>query len=628
MSEEKKNNWIAGWSPKQIKIAGAAAVAVSVIVLLVVIRVVKADENPVSEMVTFAAKRGPLTISVLESGTIKSREQVILKNEVEGRTSIISLVPEGTRVKTGDLLVELDASTLQDSKIDQEIMVQNAQAAYTNAVETLAVVENQAQSDIDLAELTFTFAKQDLDQYKEGLYPNDLQTAETQVTIAREELLRAEDTYEKSKKLYDVNYLAESELLANALAKTKAELTVKLRESDLEVLKDYTYRRQIDQLESDLKQAEMALERAKRKGKADIVQADADLKAKKAEFERQTAKLDKLEDQITKAKVYAPAAGMVIYATTARRGGWRDSRTPMDIGVEVYERQELIYLPTAASAMAEVDIHEASLEKVQLGLPVIITVDALPGKPFFGTVARIAPLPDPASMWMNPDLKVYQSDIYLDGADPALRTGMSCKAEIIAAQYKDVIYVPVQAVIRVGGKPTVYVVNEGRMEGRQVEIGLDNNRMIVIEKGLKEGEVVLLTPPLKSAEIDSASAAGAADGSSDSLIQQIDERLDEVNSAPVPKHDAGAKAGPDGASGAVAEEMRKRYENLSDEEKKKAMERFQNMTPEERQKLRQQRQGASGAAAGGPGQGGPRSGGQRSGGGGGGGRGPGAGPRG
>ena len=91
MSEEKKNNWIAGWSPKQIKIAGAAAVAVSVIVLLVVIRVVKADENPVSEMVTFAAKRGPLTISVLESGTIKSREQVILKNEVEGRTSIVSL---------------------------------------------------------------------------------------------------------------------------------------------------------------------------------------------------------------------------------------------------------------------------------------------------------------------------------------------------------------------------------------------------------------------------------------------------------------------------------------------------------------------------------------------------------
>jgi HlyD family secretion protein len=69
-------------------------------------------------------KQGPLRISVTESGTIKAREQVILKSEVEGRTSILSLIPEGTQVKQGDLLVDLDSSQLLDSKIDQEIIVQ------------------------------------------------------------------------------------------------------------------------------------------------------------------------------------------------------------------------------------------------------------------------------------------------------------------------------------------------------------------------------------------------------------------------------------------------------------------------------------------------------------------------
>ncbi len=55
---------------------------------------------------------------------------------------------------------------------------------------------------------------------------------------------------------------------------------------------------------------------------------------------------------------------MVIYATSARAGrAFRDNRQPLDEGVEVFERQELIYLPTAASSMAEVDVHEASLEK-------------------------------------------------------------------------------------------------------------------------------------------------------------------------------------------------------------------------------------------------------------------------
>jgi hypothetical protein len=302
----------------------------------------------------------------------------------------------------------------------------------------------------------------------------------------------------------------------------------------------------------------------------------------------------------------------------------------MDVGVEVMERQELIYLPTAASAMAEVDIHEASLDKVQLGLPAIITVDALPGKKFMGTMARIAPLPDPQSMWMNPDLKVYQSDIHLEGDDPGLRTGMSCKAEIIAAQYENVIYIPVQAVIRVAGKPTVYVVKDGRMEEREVEIGLDNNRMIVIEEGLKEGEIVLLTPPLKSAEIDSASAAGGADGSSDSLMQRINERLDEVNSAPVPRPDTSGQGGPGGFGQGPGEgaggQMPRQPGNMSQQDRERMRERIQNMSEEERQKFFQQmrqRQGAGGQPGGGPGQGGPRQGGSR---GAGGGRTPGAGP--
>jgi HlyD family secretion protein len=123
------------------------------------------------ETPTFTAKRGPLTISVMESGTIKARDQVIIKNEVEGRTSIITLVREGARVHKGDLLVELDASALQDGKIDQEIKVQNAEAAYINAQENLAIVTSQAASDVNQAQLTLEFAEKDLQKYERGQYP-------------------------------------------------------------------------------------------------------------------------------------------------------------------------------------------------------------------------------------------------------------------------------------------------------------------------------------------------------------------------------------------------------------------------------------------------------------------------
>jgi HlyD family secretion protein len=107
---------------------------------------------------SFKVKKGPLRISVTESGTIQAKEKIIVKNEVEGNTSIIYIVDEGTKVKKGDLLVELDSSNLVDQKIDQEIMVQNADASFVSARENLAVTKNQAKSDVDKAQLAYDFA--------------------------------------------------------------------------------------------------------------------------------------------------------------------------------------------------------------------------------------------------------------------------------------------------------------------------------------------------------------------------------------------------------------------------------------------------------------------------------------
>ena len=244
----------------------------------------RGSDEPTANLATFVAKRGPLTISVLESGTIKAREQIIIKNEVEGRTSIITLIPEGTRVKKGDLLVELDASSLEDTKIDQEIRVQNAEAAYINAKENLAVVKNQAEADIDKAKLTLDFAKQDLNQYKEGQYPNQLAAAKNDITLAEEELTRAQETLQWSQKLFKEKYISQTELQADQLTRSRATVKVELTKNDLKLLETFTYGRQIAQFESDVRQAEMALERTTRKAKADIVQAEADLKAKDAEY--------------------------------------------------------------------------------------------------------------------------------------------------------------------------------------------------------------------------------------------------------------------------------------------------------------------------------------------------------
>lgn len=455
---------------------------------------------------TAVVARGPLRISVVVSGTIKAREQIVIKSEVEGRSSIIFLIPEGTHVRKGDLLVELDASKLLDAKVEQQIKVQNAEAAFVSARENLAVVENQAQADVEKAQLAYDFAKEDLKKYLEGEFPSLLKDLESRITLAKEELTRAEEKVSWSKRLFSEKYISESELAADELSMKRKALDLELATSNLALFANYKHKRELAQLRSDVSQAGMALERTMRKAMAEVVQAKSSLEARKAEFEQQKSKLGKTEAQIAKAKIHAPSDGLVIHATSAQSGGapGRRSVQPLEEGQEVRERQELIHLPTTAAAKVQVAIPEASLDRVRLGLPVRVTVDAIPGEILLGKVAKIALLPDAQSAWLNPDLKVYNTDIHLENRNSAIRAGMSCKAEIIVEQYPEATYVPVQSVLRVNGQPTVYVVRRGELEPREVEVGLDNNRVIRIIKGLEPGELVSLTPPLAAAAVEPA----------------------------------------------------------------------------------------------------------------------------
>ena len=519
---------------KPYRIVGTAVLVAAIGLVGIWFKAVQGGEDPASRVPTYVAKRGPLTISVLEAGALKAKDPEIIRNGIEGReTMIIWIIPEGTRVKEGDLLIELDVSTLVDHRVDHEIMVKNAEAFWINARESLTIRTSQAQSNVDLARLRLEFAKQDLAKYtgKGGQYENDLAAAEGKIKLNAEEKTKAEDYLTWSQRLFDEKYLSKTQLQADQLALQRADLNLQVASNDANLLKQYTYHRQIAQLTSDVNQATRALERSLAWARATIAQAEAHLAAREQAYQRYQDMLAKLDDQIAQGKIYAPTDGMVVYATSSRGGGFHDDRRPLADGVAVWDRQELIYLQKSTSTIAEVALHEANLQKVRVGLPVIVTVDALPGRTLMGTVTRLAPLPDPQSMWRNPDLKVYRTEIVLDSNDPGLRSGMNCKAEIIVEHSPETVYVPVQAVLRVDGQPTVCVLNDdGDIEERAVEVGLDDNTMVRIVGGLEEGELVLLTPPLRAGAVEPGlRLAGTRGADTNDMTQQIHEKLKAAN---------------------------------------------------------------------------------------------------
>ena len=110
-----------------------------------------------SDTPVFIVKRGPLTISVAERGTIKNREKVVVKSRAEGRSTIIWLIEEGNHVKKGDLLITFDDSSLRNDLERLRIEVATAIARATAAKTGLQRAEAESKK-VDIAELALKVA--------------------------------------------------------------------------------------------------------------------------------------------------------------------------------------------------------------------------------------------------------------------------------------------------------------------------------------------------------------------------------------------------------------------------------------------------------------------------------------
>lgn len=468
----------------------------------------KADDGD-NQLSLFTVEQGPLTISVIEAATINARDVEIIKSEVEGNTTVLWVIDEATKVKKGDKLIEMDASVLNDGKDKQDIIALISKTSANIAVKTLEVLKNKAESDIAQAKLTLELAELDLEKYigkksEDGEYDTQLKDSKKKIEIADMDVQRTKKKYDGSVKLFTNKYISETELKSDEIAWEKAKLDYELQQSQLYLLVNYTNPRTLKELDNNVMQANMALERIKLSSGADIYEAEEQLKAASAKYNQEKKILDKINDQISKTVILAPNDGIVIYASSTR-ASWRSSDEPLSEGESVHEREELFHLPKADLVSAVANIHEANLDKVKLGSPVSVKVDAVPGEIFTGEVGKIAIMPDARMVWMNPNLKVYKTEMFIDekpGFDASkLRTGMGCQVEVVSAHYDNAVYVPIQAVITVGTQTTVFVYENGKTEPRSVEIGKDNNRMVHVISGLKKGEQVLLTPPLSKAEV-------------------------------------------------------------------------------------------------------------------------------
>jgi len=155
------------WGTRWAKIVAGLAL------VLVLYMLIGGGEETSTSGTLFTAKRGKLTINVLEGGNVEARESQTIKSEIKGETKILSIVDEGYLVTPEDVaqkkvLVTLDNSALIEKITQETIQFEGARADYAESMAQYEITVKQNESDIKKAELDAKFALMDFQKYLGG----------------------------------------------------------------------------------------------------------------------------------------------------------------------------------------------------------------------------------------------------------------------------------------------------------------------------------------------------------------------------------------------------------------------------------------------------------------------------
>ena len=459
-----------------------------------------ADEGS-SRAGTVRVARGPMRITQTESGTIQAREETRVMNRMNGETTVVWMIEEGTRVEEGEVVVRLDASEQEDEAATYEIEFEKATADLIRAQEDLEILKKQCESNLEAATNAVIFAEMDLNKFFGGLIADEEKMGEREQAIKEEEanikladanVKLAFEKWDWSKKLQAEDFITATELERDRLDYESKAKNLEIARSALAILKQYTHEKTSLELTQKLTDAELEKERTISKNAAQLSQAEADLKRGERELALGKERFENFKAQISNSVVKAPHAGIVVYGKEGGRGRQRF----VEAGAEVRQGQKLISLPNITKMRAELTIPEVMIEKIFTGQEAWVTVDTIDG-PIPGVVSNRAPLPDSGSVFTNPDLKVYKTWVDILGAneDNKLLPNMSATVEIVIAELDDVLFIPIKALQTQGSVNYVWIWTPEGPLAKRIETGDHNTTHIIVLAGLAEGQEVYLIQP-------------------------------------------------------------------------------------------------------------------------------------
>jgi multidrug resistance efflux pump len=552
-----------------------------------------------TDLVTHRVHYERLELNIVERGALESAKNSDIYCTVKAgtknstvATTIKWVIDDGSSVKKGDLLVDLDDSGLQEQLKTQKITLDSAEADKVKAEEDFKIQKSQNESDIKTAEVNLELAEIDLKKYKEGDYPQQLKIFEGNIKQAESDVEQQRDRVAWANRMVKKGYLTVTQAQGEQSKMESLEIVLAKALEDRRVLtnKEYgTGKRETTFRENNVAEAKRALDRVKSQAHAKEIQARSVREAKKSIYLQELSRFKEIEDEIRKCKIYAPQDGMVVYYVPEQaRGGGGAQQAIVAQGEPVREGQKLMQIPDLRAMLVNTKVHEALVSRVSSGKPARVRVDSFPDLVLPGHVEVVATVSSQQDFF-SADVKVYTTKVMIDRSLDGLKPGMSAEVTItVADALERVLTVPIQAIVggaEMGKQRKCYVVTAQGPQERDIVVGQSNEKLAEIKQGLKEGDEVVLNPRILAGDKAKVRQPGkgrneASPGGDGATPPSPPSKDQPKGARPAPDKARGPNAETSGDGAPSPEERQKRQQEMT--------EKFRKATPEERKQMLEQ----------------------------------------
>ena len=426
-------------------------------------------------------------------GILEPLQETTVKSPLSRR--LARIVPDGTLVKEGDVLFELDPEGLEQKIRGYVNSLEVAKAGYESQKATAARRMHYAEDRVASAELSLEVHRGELANAKAGLL-----TPESTKIIAKSDLKQgkvdvddAEKRLEMTKELRTAGVEGEQELEHQVVAKKIAELKEEKADVTVKEIDEGPTYDEIRQFELEVELAEFQLQQARKYVERTQERNERYLRYYESIVERNEGYLERAQEELAQCVVRSPVAGMAL--AKVQRG------RKVIPGMQVYRNWDIVSLPDLSRMKVVTMVEESRISDVKLGQPARVSPVGLQQKWLHASVAEVDSLPrevwngltsDKRHWVSRPERRVFEVHLEVLDTDDRLKPGMRADTELEIATQSDGLVVPTNALTKQGDR---WLVHRLRADGSlltPVQLGLRDEYEAIVTAGLEAGDRVLL----------------------------------------------------------------------------------------------------------------------------------------